>query len=67
MDEAEGVALNEEQALLMLNAIAEYPDRRISWGLDVQQDDKFVPFLDAELYIDNNQRVLYSRYYHEVT
>ena len=27
-----------------------------------QQDDKFVPFIDAELYIDN-QGVLHSRYY----
>ena len=60
MDDAEGVALNEE---LMLNAIAEQePDRRISWELDFQQDDKFVPFLDAKLYIDN-QGVLHSRYY----
>ena len=49
----------------MLNAIAEQdPDRRISWGLDFQQDDKFVPFLDAELYIDN-QGLLHSRYYHK--
>ena len=47
----------------MFNAIAEQdPDRRISWELDFQQDDKFVPFLDVELYIDN-QGVLHSRYY----
>ena len=47
----------------MLDAIAEQdPDRRISSELDFQQDDKFVPFLDAELYIDN-QGVLHSRYY----
>ena len=45
MDDTEGVALNEEQALLMLNAIAEQdPDKRISWGLDFQRDDKFIPF-----------------------
>ena len=63
MDDAEGVALNEEQALLMLNAIADQdPSRRISWELDFQQDDNFVPFLDVELYIDN-QGVLHSRYY----
>ena len=63
MDDAEGVALNEEQALLMLNAIADQdPSRRISWELDFQQDDKFVSFLDAELCIDN-QGVLHSRYY----
>ena len=66
VDDAEGVALNEEQALLMLNAIAEQdPDRRMSWELDFQQDDKFVPFLDAELYIDN-QGVLHSRYYRKL-
>ena len=64
MDDAEGVALNKKQALLMLNAIAEQdPDRRISWELNFPQDDKFVPLLDAELYIDNNQGVLHSRYY----
>ena len=52
MDDAEGVALNIGQALLMLNTIAEQgPDRRISWELYFQQDDKFAPFLDAELHI----------------
>ena len=61
MDDAEGVALNEEQALIMLNAIAEQdPDRRIAWELDFQQDTKFVPFLDAELYVDD-EGGLYSR------
>ena len=50
VDDAEGVALNEEQALLMLYAIAEQdPDRRIFWKFDFQQDHKFAPFLDAEL------------------
>ena len=48
MDDAEGVALNEEQALIMLNAIAEEdPDTRIAWELDFQRDTKLVPFLDA--------------------
>ena len=48
MDDAERVALNEEQALIMLNAIAEQdPDRRIAWELDFQRDTKFVPFLDS--------------------
>ena len=47
----------------MLNAIAERdPDRRIACGLDFQQDDKFLPFLNTELSIDN-QGVLHSRYY----
>ena len=60
MDDAEGVALNKKQALLMLNAIAKQdPDRRISWELDFPQDDKFVPLL----YINNNEGVLHSRYY----
>ena len=38
------------------------PDQRITWELDFQQGYTYVPFLDAELFVDDNG-VLHTRYY----
>ena len=38
------------------------PDKRIAWELDFQQDNTYVPFLDAELFVDD-VGVLHTRYY----
>ena len=55
--------MNEEEALKILNMIDEQdPDQRIAWKLDFQQGNTYVPFLDAEFFVDDDG-VLQTRYY----
>ena len=55
--------VNEEETLKVLNMIAQQdPDQRIAWELDFQKDNTYVPFLDAELFVDDDG-VLHMRYY----
>ena len=66
MDDVEGVAVNEEETLKVLNMIAQQdPDQRIAWELDFQKDNTYVPFLDAELFVDDDG-VLHMRYYRKL-
>ena len=63
MDDVEGVAVNEEETLKVLNMIAQQdPDQRIAWELDFQKDNTYFPFLDTELFVDDDG-VLHMRYY----
>ena len=63
MDDVEGVAVNEEETLKVLNMIAQQdPDKRIAWELDFQKDNTYVPFLDPELFVDDDG-VLHMRCY----